>query len=103
MNPNEPPYPAQPTRGAIRATLDTGATVIPAKPGKLIRLPAVEEKTGLKKSTIYACVIAGTLPAPVRLSARAVAWREDEIDRWILERTTTKGRKPETVGQTPER
>jgi predicted DNA-binding transcriptional regulator AlpA len=27
----------------------------------------------------------------VRLSARAVAWREADIDRWINERTTAPG------------
>lgn len=61
------------------------------KPDKLIRLPAVEDRTGLRKSTVYAGVRAGTFPAPVRLSARAVAWRESDIDRWISDRMTTRG------------
>lgn len=64
---------------------------IPSKPGNLIRLPNVEAKTGLKKSTIYAGVKAKTFPASVRLSARAVAWREDDVDRWIDARVTTGG------------
>jgi prophage regulatory protein len=63
----------------------------PAKPGNLERLPTVEVRTALKKSSIYAGVKAGTFPAPVRLSARAVAWREADIDRWINERTTAPG------------
>jgi prophage regulatory protein len=63
----------------------------PAKPGNLQRLPTVEDRTGFKKSSIYAGVKAGTFPAPVRLSARAVAWREADIDRWINERTTIAG------------
>ncbi len=62
-----------------------------ARPGKLIRLPVVEDRTGLGKSSIYAAVKAGTMPAPVRLSARAVAWREEEIDQWIAARLTTRG------------
>lgn len=57
--------------------------------GKLLRLPMVEEKTGFKKSSIYAGVKAGTFPAPVRLSARAVGWREEAIDLWITERVQT--------------
>lgn len=61
-----------------------------AKPGKLLRLFAVEDRTALKKSSVYAGVKAGTFPPPVRLSARAVAWREEEIDRWVSERTTAK-------------
>jgi predicted DNA-binding transcriptional regulator AlpA len=28
-------------------------------------------------------VRAGTFPAPVKLSARTVRWRSDEIDRWM--------------------
>lgn len=52
----------------------------------MIRLPAVVERTGLKKSTLYGLMRAGKMPPNVRLSARAVAWREDDIDRWIQER-----------------
>lgn len=82
MNPNTPPK-TQPRDGNL--------TVTPTRPGKLIRLPVVEERTGLKKSTLYAQVKARTFPAPVRLSARAVAWRDDDISRWISERVTTGG------------
>jgi prophage regulatory protein len=88
---NEQSPPVQPTHGATPQPHDGGATVNPAKPGKLLRLPAVEERTGLKKSTIYAGVKAKTFPAPVRLSARAVAFREEDIDRWISGRVNTGG------------
>ncbi len=91
MRLNEPSQPVQPTHGASPAPRDGGVAVAPAKPGKLLRLPAVEERTGLKKSTIYAGVKAGTFPAPVRLSARAVAFREESIDSWISGRVTTGG------------
>lgn len=80
MNPNALPQPVQLTHGTT-----------PTKPGNLLRLPAVEARTSLKKSTLYAATKAGTFPAPVRLSARAVAWRETDIDRWINERTTATG------------
>ena len=66
-------------------------TVTPARPGKLIRLPQVEDRTGLGKSSIYAGVKARTFPAPVRLSARAVAWKEQDVDEWIASRTTARG------------
>ena len=36
--------------------------------GKLIRLPSVENLTGLKRSAIYAAMRAGTFPGSVRLS-----------------------------------
>lgn len=65
---------------------DSDPTLAAKKPGKLVRLPAVEERTGFKKSSVYAGVKAGTFPAPVRLSARAVAWRDEDLDQWIAER-----------------
>jgi prophage regulatory protein len=80
--------PVQSTHGAAPAPHAGGATVTPAKPGKILRLPAVEELTGLKKSTIYSQVANGSMPSPVRLSARAVGWREEDMSRWLLERTS---------------
>lgn len=91
MRLNEPFQPVPAPHGVPPAPYVGGVTIIPAKPGKLLRLPSVEEKTGLKKSTIYAGVKAKTFPAPVRLSARAVAFREEDIDRWISERVSAVG------------
>ena len=93
MNPNALPHPAQTQHGATPAPFDGRVNASPTKPGKLQRLYVVEERTGLKKSSVYAGVKAGTFPPPVRLSARAVAWRETDIDRWITERTTATGAK----------
>ena len=62
-----------------------------AQPGKLIRLPIVESLTGLKRSSIYGGMRARTFPRSVRLSARAVAWRESEVLAWCAERTATGG------------
>jgi prophage regulatory protein len=90
-SPSERHDPEQATQGATPQTQDGPVTVTPLKPGKLIRLPIVEERTCLKKSSIYAGGKAGTFPLPVRLSARAVAWRESDIDLWIAERLTTRG------------
>ena len=61
-------------------------TATSGRPRKLLRLPQVEDRTGLKKSSIYAGVKSGTFPPPVRLSARAVAWDELAIDAWIAGR-----------------
>jgi len=78
MNTNNQPQPVQPTHGAT-----------PAGPDKLLRLERVQDLIGLGRSSIYAKVKNGTLPAPVRLSARAVGWRESDIFQWIKSRTTT--------------
>ena len=91
MCPNKPSEPAQVTHGANSATRDASVTGAPAKPGKLLRLPAVMDRCGLGRSSVYAGVKAGTFPAPVRLSARAVGFSEISIDRWISERIKAGG------------
>jgi len=68
----------------------------PAKPEKLLRLPDVESLTGLKKSSIYAGMKASppTFPYCVRLSSRAVAWRESDIAAWQAQRQQANGGRP---------
>jgi prophage regulatory protein len=61
------------------------------KPENLLRLPQVETLTALRKSSIYAGMKAGTFPRCVRLSARAVAWRESDIAAWQAQRQQSGG------------
>jgi prophage regulatory protein len=86
MSLNEPPPPARAPHGATPQAHDGRVIVTPAKPSKLLRLDVVMDRVGLGRSSIYAGVKNRTFVIPVRLSARAVAWREDEIDRWVSER-----------------
>jgi prophage regulatory protein len=55
---------------------------------RILRRPVVEEITGLRRSTIYAAIAAGTFPKPIHLGARAVGWLEGEIDQWLTKRVT---------------
>ena len=57
-----------------------------------LKRPEIEHRTGLKRSTIYDKMKAGTFPKPVKLGARAVAWLEPEIDAWIKERISQRGK-----------
>lgn len=50
---------------------------------RLLRLPDVEARTGLKKSAIYAGVKDKSFPEPCKLGPRAVAWPASAIDAWI--------------------
>jgi prophage regulatory protein len=50
---------------------------------RYLRLPALKQKYPMSTSSIYAQVAAGKFPAPHRLSARAVAWDEDEVDAFL--------------------
>jgi prophage regulatory protein len=47
---------------------------------RLLRLPAVLDRTGLSRSTLYATP---DFPKSVKVGDRAVAWSEDEVDAWI--------------------
>lgn len=49
---------------------------------RFINLPAVEDKTALKKSSIYAKVKTGDFPAPIKLGVKTV-WIESDIDSWM--------------------
>ena len=53
---------------------------------KIHRLPDVIAAVGLRRSSIYAAVAAGTFPRAVKLGARAVGWRESDIAAWLAER-----------------
>lgn len=55
---------------------------------RLLRLPDVEAKTGLKKSAIYAGMNASppTFPPCIKLGPRAAAWPLSSIDAWIADR-----------------
>lgn len=57
---------------------------------KLIRLPEVESRCGLKKSCIYQLIKNNKFPIPVRLGSKSVAWKSDEIQRWIDQRPRTR-------------
>ena len=51
-----------------------------------LRLPAVCDRTGKPKSTVYREIGEGLLPPPVRIGERASAWPDDEIDAVNLAR-----------------
>lgn len=59
---------------------------------RILRLPEVEEITGLRRSAIYSHAKAGTFPRPIKLTDRASGWISTEIEAW-LERQAEKSRK----------
>lgn len=63
---------------------------------KALRLPAVEARCGLSRSSIYKSISEGTFPAPISIGSRAVAWRESDIEAWLAARTPARrpGRRP---------
>lgn len=53
---------------------------------KLIRLPAVQDATGLGRNTIYEAMKRGDFPRPIKIGMRAVAWRISDIEQWVNSR-----------------
>lgn len=49
----------------------------------ILRRPAVEIRTGLSRSSLYAMMQRGEFPRPIRLGRRAVGWRLSDIERWL--------------------
>lgn len=57
---------------------------------QLLRLPEVSARIGLRRSAIYAAVRDGLLAPPVRLGARAVAWKLRDVETFIRTRPATR-------------
>ena len=49
----------------------------------LIRLPEVLKRTGFSRATVYRRINEHAFPLPVKISKRAIAFVESEIDEWI--------------------
>ena len=54
----------------------------------ILRLRAVEGRTGISRATIYRMIKAGTFPPQVQVSPGAVGWHAEEIDAWVASRPT---------------
>ena len=52
-------------------------------PLKLLRFPAVRERTGLSRSTIWRLERRGAFPQHHRISPNVVAWVEEDVTSWI--------------------
>ena len=55
---------------------------------RILRMPELIEKVGVKASTIYAAINQESFPGPIRLfpNGRAIGWLESDVDAWILNR-----------------
>jgi prophage regulatory protein len=51
----------------------------------LLRLDAVMDRTGLKRSKLYGMIGEGTFPQPMKIDGCAV-WPSSAVDQWIADR-----------------
>jgi prophage regulatory protein len=67
---------------------------VPDEDRLLVRWPELQRMLGLSRVSIWRFERAQKFPRRVRLGARAVAWRRDEVQRWIDDRERGCGRPP---------
>jgi prophage regulatory protein len=58
-------------------------------PPAFLRLPQVQDRVGLARSSIYSLIDPDSryhdrkFPKPIRIAAKAIGWLESEISAWI--------------------
>lgn len=52
----------------------------------ILRLPAVIDRTGLSRSTVYLMMSKNKFPLTISLGDRAVGWLEGDINNWLEQR-----------------
>jgi prophage regulatory protein len=57
---------------------------------RILRLPDVEAKSGLKRDSIYRGAREGWFPRPVKISQGASGWVESEINDYIAKRVAER-------------
>ncbi|AFL74309.1 helix-turn-helix transcriptional regulator [Thiocystis violascens] len=62
------------------------ANTQPPATARILRLPEVAARIGMSRSSVYLLMNRGQFPKSVKLSLRAVGWRESEIDEWANSR-----------------
>ncbi len=60
---------------------------------RLLRLPAVLSRVGVKRSTLYRWISDRRFPPPLRIGENTSAWVESEVDQWIALRIAARDSK----------
>jgi prophage regulatory protein len=55
-------------------------------PTRILRLPEVMHRVGLKRASIYHAIAKSSFPKQVALNQRSVGWIEQEIEDWLTAR-----------------
>lgn len=67
----------------MKSASEAAAAKIRANAVRLLSLKEVSARTSLSKASINRMRVARQFPAALRLSQGRVAWRDEDIDRWI--------------------
>ena len=66
-------------------------------PQQIVRVPKVCRRLQISRSALYRLIDRGEFPAPFKISAQCVGWRESDIDRWIESRQAIQQRSAAVV------
>ena len=75
---------AQPQQNDDRSSESNSLPPAPP-PARLLRLPEVIDRVGLRRSAIYQRMKEGRFPKSRSLGPKCAVWVEAEIDQWISE------------------
>lgn len=64
---------------------------------KFVRLPRVQELTGIGRSQIYSLEKQGRFPRRNKILANTTVWIEEEVQTWMIDRVT-QCRRPSLPG-----
>ena len=62
---------------------DGDAQVAVPRPQRLLRLPEVMHRVGLKRSAIYQRMSEGRFPKSRSLGPKCAVWVESEVEKWV--------------------
>jgi|UPI00046F7ED2 Predicted transcriptional regulator len=62
---------------------------------RILRMPDVQDLTGLKRSSLYLAVASGTFPQPIHISYRSIGWPASEVQAII--RARIRGEDVDTI------
>jgi prophage regulatory protein len=56
------------------------------QPRRVVRFPAVRNRVGISRTTIWRLEAGGLFPKRVQIGPAAIGWFEDEIEAWLAAR-----------------
>ena len=69
----------------LETDMQDSTSIEKSAPGRLLRLPEVMRRVGLKRSSIYQRMSEGRFPKSRSLGPKCAVWVEAEVDAWISE------------------
>lgn len=58
----------------------------PAPTSRIVRIPEASKRIGLSRASIYRLMAIGAFPKALKLSERAIGWKEEDLNDWLASR-----------------